>query len=94
MGERGFCATTVALLAQAVYEQGHLSQALQLTEEAETLAKDDDSDAHGRWRAIRAKLLARQGQFRAATRRCRLRMEVGDRPSPRRRGGGVKLEAA
>jgi transposase len=29
-----------------------------------------------------------------ATRRCCFRMEVRDRPSPRRRSGGVKLEAA
>jgi len=29
-----------------------------------------------------------------ATRRCCLRMEVKDRPSPCRRSGGVKLEAA
>jgi response regulator of citrate/malate metabolism len=29
-----------------------------------------------------------------ATRRCCLRMEVRDRPSPCRRSGGVKLEAA
>ena len=29
-----------------------------------------------------------------ATRRCLFRMEVRDRPSPRRRSGGVKLEAA
>ncbi|QFU92579.1 hypothetical protein YIM_37105 [Amycolatopsis sp. YIM 10] len=32
--------------------------------------------------------------FGCATRRCCLRMEVGDRPSLRRRSGGVKLEAA
>jgi hypothetical protein len=32
--------------------------------------------------------------FGCATRRCCLRMEVKDRPSPRRRSGGVKLEAA
>jgi transposase len=29
-----------------------------------------------------------------ATRRCCFRMEVRDRPSPHRRSGGVKLEAA
>jgi hypothetical protein len=32
--------------------------------------------------------------FGCATRRCCLRMEVEDRPSLRRRSGGVKLEAA
>lgn len=66
MGERAWRATTAALLAQAAYEQGHHDQALQLTEEAEALAPvDDDTQS---WRAIRAKLLAGQGQFRAAAR--------------------------
>ena len=32
--------------------------------------------------------------YECATRRCLSRMEVRDRPSPRRRSGGVKLEAA
>jgi ATP/maltotriose-dependent transcriptional regulator MalT len=68
MGERAWRATTVALLAQAAYEQGDLGQALRLTEEAEALAQADDFEVQGRWRAIRAKLLARQGQFRAAAR--------------------------
>jgi predicted ATPase len=68
MGDRAWRATTVALLAQAAYEQGHLGEALRLTEEAEALALADDFDAQGRWRAIRAKLLAGQGQFRAAAR--------------------------
>ena len=33
-------------------------------------------------------------EWKCATRRCCLRMEVKDRPSPCRRSGGVKLEAA
>jgi integrase/recombinase XerC len=33
-------------------------------------------------------------EWKCATRRCCLRMEVRDRPSPCRRSGGVKLEAA
>jgi predicted ATPase/DNA-binding SARP family transcriptional activator len=68
MGERGFRATVATLLAEAAYAQGHLGQALRLTEEAEALASAGDVDTQGRWRATRAKLLARDGQFPAATR--------------------------
>ena len=68
MGERAWRATTAALLAQAAYEQGNHGQALQLTDETEALAPADDVDSQGRWRAIRARLLARQGQFSAAAR--------------------------
>jgi predicted ATPase/DNA-binding SARP family transcriptional activator len=68
MGERGHRATLVTWLAEAVYAQGRFDQALRLTEEAEEFAVADDFDAQGRWRATRAKLLARRGQFPAAAR--------------------------
>jgi tetratricopeptide (TPR) repeat protein len=68
MGERGHRATIVTLLAEAAYRQGRFDQALRLTEEAETLGSADDFDDQGRWRATRAKLLARRGQFPAAAR--------------------------
>jgi predicted ATPase len=69
LGERGRCATAVTLLAEAAYAQGRLGQAQRLTEEAEALAgAADDFDAQGRWRATRAKLLARRGQHPAAAR--------------------------
>jgi predicted ATPase/DNA-binding SARP family transcriptional activator len=68
ISEPAFRANEVTLLAEAVYAQGRLGQALRLTEEAEAFAGADNFDAQGRWRATRAKLLARRGQFRAATR--------------------------
>jgi tetratricopeptide (TPR) repeat protein len=68
ISEPAFRANEVTLLAEAVYAQGRLGQALRLTEEAEAFAGADDFDAQGWWRATRAKLLARRGQFRAATR--------------------------
>ena len=66
MGERGWRASVATLLAEAVYAQGRLDQALRLTEEADECAGPDDFDAQARWRAIRAKVLARRGQYRAA----------------------------
>ena len=68
MGERGYRASLVTSLAEAVYAQGRLDQALELTEDAEGLAAAGDLDAQARWRATRAKVLARRGQFGAATR--------------------------
>ena len=66
--ERGVLPTIAAELAEAVYVQGRLDEAQRLTEEARALAAGDDIDAQARWRATRAKLLARRGQFAAARR--------------------------
>ena len=68
MGERSHLSTTAGMLAEAVYLQGRLDEAQQLTEEAEAAATPDDFDAQAWWRATRAKLLARRGQFPAAHR--------------------------
>jgi tetratricopeptide (TPR) repeat protein len=68
MAEPGYRAVDVTLLAEAVYAQGRLGQALQLTEEAEAVTGADDCGAQAQWRATRAKLLARAGQFPAAAR--------------------------
>jgi tetratricopeptide (TPR) repeat protein len=53
-------------LAESVYAQGRLDEAEQLTEEAQALAGADDFDTQARWRATRAKVLARRGQRAAA----------------------------
>ena len=39
-----------------------------MTEEAQAAAAPDDIDPHAKWRATRAKLLARRGEFSAARR--------------------------
>jgi hypothetical protein len=66
MGERAYLSSATARLAEAVYRQGRLDEAQRLTEEAEAAAPGDDFDAQARWRATRAKVLARCGQFPAA----------------------------
>jgi tetratricopeptide (TPR) repeat protein len=68
MGERGASGYLAALLAEALYAQGRLDEAQQMTEEAQAAAAPDDIDPHAQWLATRAKLLARRGQFRAARR--------------------------
>ena len=66
MSYRGWRATVATMLAEAVYAQGRLGEALRLTEEGEALTGADDFWTQARLRAIRAKLLARRGQFPAA----------------------------
>jgi class 3 adenylate cyclase/tetratricopeptide (TPR) repeat protein len=66
MGERGFSRSVAGWLAEALYAQGRLGEAQQMTEEGQAAAAPDDIDAQARWRAVRAKVLAQAGQFSAA----------------------------
>jgi predicted ATPase len=68
MGERGYLSAVAGMLAEALYAQGRLDEAQHLTEEADAAAGADDVDAQARWRATRAKVLARRGQFVVARR--------------------------
>jgi hypothetical protein len=54
MGERAFLGSALARLAEAVYRQGRLDEAQQLTEEAQSAAPADDYNGQARWRATRA----------------------------------------
>jgi len=66
-GEHGwFLPAMLSSLAEAVYAQGRLEEAEQLTEEAQAVAGAFDLDAQSRLRATRAKVLARRGQHAAA----------------------------
>jgi predicted ATPase/DNA-binding SARP family transcriptional activator len=66
MGERAYLSGALALLAEALYAQERLDEAERLTDEARAVAAADDIDTQARWRATRAKLLARRGQLAAA----------------------------
>ena len=66
MGELGYRSSVTGLLAEAVYAQGRIGEAERLTEEARAIAAPDDTDAQARWRATKAKLLARRGRFSVA----------------------------
>jgi class 3 adenylate cyclase/tetratricopeptide (TPR) repeat protein len=68
MGEKALHADTAAMLARAVYAQGRLDEALELTREAEEEADPDDRSAQFAWRAIRAEILAHHGAFAEADR--------------------------
>jgi tetratricopeptide (TPR) repeat protein len=63
MGEKYVLPTIAALLAQAVYAQGRYGEAVMLSTAVEELGAGDDVDAQALWRCVRAKALAREGQF-------------------------------
>jgi tetratricopeptide (TPR) repeat protein len=66
MGEKTHFSTLVELLANAVYLQGRYEEAEALTQECEEAARSNDVHAQIRWRAIRAKVIARKGEFESA----------------------------
>jgi tetratricopeptide (TPR) repeat protein len=68
MGESGFLGTCLGMLAEAVYVQGGFDDAAKVSLRAEELTARDpsDIDAQYRWRAVRAKVLARHGEYAAA----------------------------
>jgi class 3 adenylate cyclase/tetratricopeptide (TPR) repeat protein len=63
MGDSGFLGTRLGCLAEAIYAQGRFADAAAMSERAEELVARDpsDVDAQYRWRAVRAKVLARSG---------------------------------
>ena len=73
IGELGFLASAAPPLAEALYLQGRDDEALLLTERwaPERLTVPEDVDAQVGWRRVRAKLLARRGNFEAAERLAR-----------------------
>jgi predicted ATPase/class 3 adenylate cyclase len=66
MGERGYPVPIAAHLAEALYVQGRFDEALQMTQEVQAAAALDVPENQIRWRATRAKLLARRGQSSVA----------------------------
>jgi ATP/maltotriose-dependent transcriptional regulator MalT len=68
MGERYLRSTVAALLARAVFEQGRLDAAEELTRAAEELAGADDVETQAAWRSVRARVLARRQESEDAAR--------------------------
>ena len=66
IGEKSHFSPIAQLLADAVYLEGRLDEAEQLTLECESAAQANDVHDQIRWRAVRAKVLASRGEFRAA----------------------------
>ena len=68
MGEKALLASTAAMLAHSLVEQGDLNDAWEFTQVAETAAGVDDLSAQIGWRSVRARILARQGEIPEAKR--------------------------
>jgi ATP/maltotriose-dependent transcriptional regulator MalT len=66
MGEGRLLATTTAMLAQAVFAQGRYAEAGDLCRETADAAAPDDIITQVIWRAVMAKLLAREGRCEEA----------------------------
>jgi tetratricopeptide (TPR) repeat protein len=66
IGEKTHFSTMAELLSNAVYMQGRYEEAEELTRECEQAARSNDVHAQIRWRAIRAKVMARKGEFESA----------------------------
>ena len=66
MGERNVYATTAALLAEAVLAQDRPAEAVALCAESERHAAPEDVVTQALWRAVRARVLAAEGDAAAA----------------------------
>jgi tetratricopeptide (TPR) repeat protein len=62
MSDQGLLATTLAMLAQAVYAQGRLEEAGQLCRMAAAAGAQDDIVTQIIWRSVNAKILASEGR--------------------------------
>ncbi len=59
-GDKNVLSTVAAELAEVLYAQGRYEEALELSQESERLAAPEDVESQIRWRATRAKLIARE----------------------------------
>jgi class 3 adenylate cyclase len=68
MGERDYYSTVAACFAELLYVLGRDGEAEEWTHQSEDAASEDDVVSQARWRATRAKVLARGGEIDEALR--------------------------
>jgi predicted ATPase len=66
MGEQAFLSTTAALLARAVFAQGRMDEAEELTRQSARLAAAGDLLTQVLWRGVRARVMATRGELDVA----------------------------
>jgi class 3 adenylate cyclase/tetratricopeptide (TPR) repeat protein len=76
--ETGYLSTLVSMRADAALELGRDDEALELADESERIAAPDDFDPHARARLVRARVLARRGDFETADALIREAAEIVD----------------
>jgi tetratricopeptide (TPR) repeat protein len=77
MGERSWYCSMAAFLAETLYLQGRDDEAYEWTVQSEQTAGAGDLEAQADFRAVRAKILARRGEFAEAERLAREAVEIG-----------------
>ncbi len=93
-GDMSTFSTRAAELAEALHRQGRYDEASMWVEAAATHAGEDDLTVEPIWRAVRAKLLARQGAFAEAEELAREGVELVDRTECLNRRAKVRLDLA
>ncbi|HLB17919.1 MAG TPA: AAA family ATPase [Gaiellaceae bacterium] len=76
-GEQGFLSTTTGFLAEALLAQGRYQEADEQAGIVVDKATADDFEAQMRWRMVRARVLAQQGEYGEAERLAREALEIG-----------------
>jgi len=79
LGETSTLSTSAALLARTLEIQGQLDEADRFTVLSEQTASGDDLASQTTWRGVRARVLARRGQFEQAERLAREAVTVAAR---------------
>ncbi|MDP9226463.1 MAG: hypothetical protein M3P18_22020, partial [Actinomycetota bacterium] len=78
-GALGYLSTAAASLAEALYRQGRLEDALHWADVSASTAADDDISSQVGFRSVLAKVLARRGDVEAATARAEEVLALVDR---------------
>ena len=78
LGEQGFLAPATADLAQQLYALGRLAEADATATRAAALGASDDAMKEMIWRQVRAKVLARGGEYADAERLAREAVAIGE----------------
>jgi tetratricopeptide (TPR) repeat protein len=78
MGERAWYCSLAAFLAETLYLQGRYDEAYAWTVRSEQAAGAGDREAQADFRAVRAKILARRGEFAEGERLAREAVEIAD----------------
>jgi predicted ATPase len=78
MGEQSCLSTTAAFLASAVFAQGRVEEAEELTAESASLAEPDDLLTQILWRGVQAMILARRGLTSEAEALAREAVAIGE----------------
>lgn len=66
LGERSYASTLAGLLAEALWQQGRIAEADELSRASRDAAGEDDVETQIRWRGVQAKVLAARGDDAAA----------------------------